>query len=81
MRTDDPQNEMHRATVELVQSLMRMNDGELEIAMDMAMDDMDKAIIAEEEARVWRGLCGVRVTMTQQEQIRRALHAAYHASR
>jgi hypothetical protein len=66
------ENDMMRATIELAGSLMRMNDGELELAMDMANGDMIEAINGEKDARDWRGLCGVRVTMTQHEMIRRA---------
>jgi hypothetical protein len=69
------ENEMMLATIGLARSLMRMNDGELEIAMEMASNDMVDAINGEKDARDWRGLCGVRVTMTQHEQIRRALAA------
>jgi hypothetical protein len=73
MNVLNTENEMMLATIAWAKTLMTMNDGELDIAMEMSHDDMIEAVKAEKDARDWRGLCGVRVTMTQHEQIRRAL--------
>jgi len=65
--------EMTQATFELARSVMRMSDNELQVAMDLAHEDMCKANDEVEYARMNRELHSMRLTIMEYEQVRRSI--------
>jgi uncharacterized protein YqfA (UPF0365 family) len=71
--TETDAEDMAQAAVELCKSMARMSDKELEIAIDLAHEDVCKANDELEYARMNRELQNMRVTIMEYEQIRRGV--------
>jgi hypothetical protein len=71
--TDHDADDMAKATIELARSVGGMNDNELQIATDLAHDDLCKANDELEEARLNREMQSMRLTVMEYEHVRRML--------
>jgi nitrogen fixation protein FixH len=71
--TEHDADDMAKATIELARSVGDMNDKELQIATDLAHDDLCKANDELEEALMNREMQSMRLTVMEYEQVRRML--------
>jgi hypothetical protein len=71
--TENDAQEVAQATIELARSVIGMSDNELQIATEIAHDDLCKANDELEEARMNRELQSIRLTVMEYEQVRRLL--------
>jgi hypothetical protein len=66
-------DDVTRETIKLARSIIRMSDKELEIAMELAHEDLCEANEELEEARLNREMQSMRLTVIEYEQLRRLI--------
>ena len=72
--TENDAQDTAQAAIELVRNMARMDNAGLESAIELATDDMIKASEEVEQARMWREMCSMRLTVMEHELLRRLIN-------